>query len=481
MKKNSWEPVIGLEIHAQLNTKSKLFSPAPNRFGDEPNTNIAEMCTGQPGSLPVLNEKAVYKAVMFGLAVNANIETYSRFDRKSYFYPDSPRNFQITQFERPIIKGGEVITKVEGETKKFEIEHAHLEDDAGMLKHFASFTGIDYNRAGAPLLEIVSKPTIHSPKEASAYARAIKAIIQYIDSSDCNMEMGHLRFDVNVSVRLKGEKTYRNKIEIKNLNSFAFLEMALSHEIQRQIKIYEENPQKDAEKLITPATYRWDPKLKKTLLMREKESAEDYRYFPEPDIPPVIITEKYLKSVKKNMPELPFDRFQRYVKDLKLTEYNASILVNEKKLSDYFEKALKTTSNASALCNWITVEFSGKAEKDFLSLKIPPENIAKLINLIDNKTITGKIAKKISDDMIENPKKDPEEIIKENPNYRPLTDVSKIEALVDKVLEENPKSVEDFKNGKTKALAYLVGQIMKLTKGKASPSIVNELLRKKIL
>jgi aspartyl-tRNA(Asn)/glutamyl-tRNA(Gln) amidotransferase subunit B len=478
-----WEPVIGLEIHVQLNTKSKLFSSAPNRFGDEPNTNITDVCTGQPGSLPVLNKEVVFKAVQFGLAINAKVEPVSSFDRKSYFYPDSPRNFQITQFRNPIIRGGEIIVDIEGKTKKIEIEHAHLEDDAGMLKHFASFAGIDYNRAGVPLIEIVSKPVIHSAKEASSYAMAIKAIMQYINASECNMEQGHLRFDANISVRPKGDKKLRTKVEIKNMNSFNFLEMAIEAEITRQIYIYTTNQEEELSKLITPSTYRFDPQTKQNILMRSKESAEDYRYFPEPDLPPIVLTSDYINKAKELLPELPLERFNRYLKDFNLSEYSASQLINEKLLSDYFEEALKYSKNAHAICNWMTIEFAGRLKEKgetLISLGIPPLHIAKLVNFIDNNTITGKIAKSVADDMILSPEKDPEKIVKENPNYQPITDSFSIEPIVDKVIKDNPESIQDYKQGKTKAFAFLVGQVMKETKGKASPSLVNDLLKKKI-
>lgn len=483
IKNEAWEPVIGLEIHVQLNTKSKLFSSAPNRFGDEPNSNITDVCTGQPGALPVLNKEAIFKATQFGLAINAKIEKVSSFDRKSYFYPDSPRNFQITQFYKPIITGGTVIATIDGEKKSFEVEHAHIEDDAGMLKHFSSFAGIDYNRAGDPLIEIVSKPVFHSGKEASAYAMAIKAIMQYIDASECNMEEGHMRFDVNISVRKKGEKTLRNKVEIKNLNSFNFLELSIEAEEKRQISIYEGNPTGNIKNLILPSTYRYDPQTKQNVLMRSKESAEDYRYFPEPDLPPVVITQEYITKAKELMPELPHQRFERYLKDYNLSEYNASLLVNEKSLSDYFEKALKNCNNYQAVCNWITIEFAGRLKEkgeSLMSLNIPPSHISKLVNLIDSGKITGRIAKSIADDMIAAPQKDPEEIVKSNPNYSPITDSSFIEPIVDQVIKDNPDSITDYKNGKTKAFAFLVGQVMKQTKGKASPEMVNELLKKKI-
>ncbi len=486
MKKEPYdlfEAVIGLEIHVQLNTKTKLFSTALNHFGDEPNTNISEVCTGQPGSLPVLNKSAVEKALLFGLAVKAKINPYSCFDRKSYFYPDSPRNFQITQFEHPIILGGEVIADVEGKTKKFQINRAHLEDDAGMLKHFSGFSGVDYNRAGVPLLEIVSEPTIHSGKEASSYAQAIRSIIEYVGASDCNMEEGHMRMDVNISVRPKGETTLRPKSEIKNLNSFNFVEQAIEKEIARQIALYSENPNVEFHQLVFPATYRFDPNKKELILMRKKETADDYRYFPEPDLPPIIITEKHLQTFKQKLPELPHDRFLRYTEKLKLTPYSASLLINSKKLSDYFEEGLKATQNAIALCNWITIEFAGRLKNTtytLFSLKLPSRHIAKLVNLIDNKTITGKIAKNVADEMLKHPQKDPETIVRQNPAFQPLSDTQEIEKIVDQVISEHPQSISDYKNGITKAFGFLVGQVMKISKGKADPSIVNQLLKKKI-
>ncbi|HLE18455.1 MAG TPA: Asp-tRNA(Asn)/Glu-tRNA(Gln) amidotransferase subunit GatB, partial [Syntrophales bacterium] len=393
---SDWEPVIGLEIHVQLNTKSKLFSSAPNRFGDEPNVNITDVCTGQPGTLPVLNKEAVRKAVQFGCAVNATIPLFSKFDRKSYFYPDSPRNFQITQLDQPIVVGGTVTVDVEGHTKHFAINRAHLEDDAGMLKHFSNFAGVDYNRAGVPLIEIVSEPCIHSPKEAVAYAMTVKAIMQYLDASDCNMEEGSLRIDTNVSVRRKGEKTFRNKIEIKNLNSFNYMEMAIESEIRRQVQLYCQKPHENPAKVVSTGTYRFDPDKKETILMRQKEEAADYRYFPEPDLPPVVLTQAYIDNVRTHLPELPHQRYKRYISELQLSEYSTSILINEKALSDYFESTLKMCTNAKSLCNWITVEFTGRLKesgKTIYSSEIAPKDVAKLVNMIEKGTITGKIAK----------------------------------------------------------------------------------------
>jgi aspartyl-tRNA(Asn)/glutamyl-tRNA(Gln) amidotransferase subunit B len=478
-----WESVIGLEIHVALNTKSKLFSHAPNRFGDTPNTNITEVCTGQPGALPVLNKEAVRKAVQFGCAVQASVEKFSKFDRKSYFYPDSPRNFQITQFDQPILKGGIIITDVDGERMEFEIDRAHLEDDAGMLKHFKGYAGVDYNRAGVPLLEIVSKPCLHSPRQAACYGMAVKAIMEYIGASDCNMEKGNLRMDANISVRKKGEQGFRNKIEIKNMNSFHNMEQALEVEIKRQITLYLNNPEIAPAELIPQATFRWDPEKKKTELMRRKEEADDYRYFPEPDLVPILLTDEYIDSIREALPELPYQRKKRYQEELELNEISAQILTQEKRCSDYFEQALTYTENAKSLCNWITVEFSGRlkdCEKDLWELSIPPQEIAQLVNYIDTGKINGKIAKKVADEMIKHPHKSCKSIISENPDFQPMNDTNALEEIVAQVMQENPKSVNDYKAGKQKAFGFLVGQVMKQTRGKASPNIVNELLKKKL-
>lgn len=478
-----WETVIGLEIHAELNTKSKLFSTAPNRFGDEPNVNITEVCTGQPGALPVLNKEAVRKAVQLGCALNAKVAKFSKFDRKSYFYPDSPRNFQITQYDEPIVIGGTVIAEVDGKEKTFAVNRVHLEDDAGMLKHFPTFAGVDYNRAGVPLVEIVSEPCIHSAKEAVAYAMAVKAILQYIDASDCNMEEGSLRIDANISVRHKGEKELRNKIEIKNMNSFSNMEMALEAEIIRQIKEYQQNPNKPFGEIITQATYRWDPEKQATVLMRRKERADDYRYFPEPDLVPIVLTDAYIEEIRKTLPELPLQRERRYVNELNLSQHLAFLVVSDKEIADYFEQALALCSNARALCNWIVIEFAGRLKDSGHTLKsigIPAAHLAKLVNMIDKNEITGRIAKDIADDMVATPGKDPGQIAAENPDYLPVHDHGEIELLVNQVIVEHPQSVVDFKAGRDKAFGFLVGQVMKLSKGKASPQVVNHLLKEKM-
>ncbi len=484
MSASDWETVVGIEVHAQLNTTSKLFSSAPNSFGDEPNTNISVVCTGQPGSLPILNEEAVKKAVLWGHASHAEVALYSKFDRKSYFYPDAPRNFQITQFDKPIVKGGYIKCEVDGKIKTLELDHTHLEDDAGNCRHFSNFGGIDYNRAGVPLIEIVTKPLIGTnAKEVTAFAAMIRAILQYIDVCDCNMEEGSLRIDCNVSVKKKEEKEFRTKVEIKNMNSFSNMRLAIDQEVQRQIKIYSANPDQDPKELIIQSTYRWDPESKIIRLMRMKEHADDYRYFPEPDLPPLILKQSYVNEVKKELPELPFERRKRYIEKVKLARDIADILINDKKLSDYFEKALKVCPNARALSNWIVVEFLGRFKDSGVELsesEIDPENIARLVNMIDKKIITGKIAKKVADDMVTMSGKDCEKIVSENTDYRPVDNESEIEKLVDQVLSENEQSVQDFKNGKEKAFGFLVGQVMKLSKGKASPEIVNKLLKKKL-
>ena len=476
---SDWETTIGLEIHVQLNTETKMFSRAPNRYGDEPNHNISIADTGQPGALPVINREAVRKGVMFGLAIGSDVALKSRFDRKSYFYPDSPRNFQITQFEFPLIVGGSIEAEVDGKPKRFDVHHAHLEDDTGMLKHFSKFTGIDYNRAGSPLIEIVSMPCMHSAKDAVAYAMAVRAIMQYLGASDCNMEEGSLRIDVNVSVKPKGEKGLRNKVEIKNMNSFSNMELAIETEVARQIEIYT----KDPNAIIPSSTCRFDLETRTIVITRTKESAEDYRYFPEPDLPPLVLTQAFIDEIKHNLPELPHQRYQRYLNELELSEYSAALLVNDKALSDEFELALKHTENAKALCNWVTVEFVGRIKdsgKSITQFGIDPKHIATLVNMIDSGKITGRIAKQVADDMVADPSRTPEEIVAANPNYQPLTDTSVLEEIIDRVLAANPSSIDDYKAGKGRAFNYLIGQIMKETKGKAAPELVKSLLESKL-
>lgn len=479
-----WEPVIGLEIHAQLNTKTKLFSSDRNHFGDEPNANISPLSIGLPGALPVLNKEAVRKAIQFGLAIQGEVQTWSRFDRKSYFYPDCPRNYQITQLDYPIVKGGCVTTLVEGEEKTFSINRVQLEDDAGMLKHFSQFAGVDFNRAGVPLIEIVSEPCMHSAKEASSFAESCLAILDYLDASECTMEEGSMRMDVNVSVRKKGETGLRNRIEIKNMNSFSNLEMAINHEIERQIRLYEENASSPFQEVIKQATYRWDMETRRTVLMRSKEFAEDYRYFPDPDLLPLLLKQEEIERERSRLPELPLQKERRYFKELGLSTLQSYFLTIDKKRSRYFEEALEQDfSLAKPIANWMAVEFEGRLKEKGVHITdsgILPGHIRELVLLIQKGTITGKIAKAVADDMVLFPGKSPLKIVEENPSYRPFQDVEQLKAFVQEVIRSNRQSVLDFKAGREKAFAYLVGQVMKATKGSAPPSLVNEFLKKEI-
>lgn len=487
MHDTSWQAVIGLEVHTQLNTQTKLFSPAPNRFGDEPNTNIHPICLGLPGTLPLLNKEAVRKAVVLGCALESEICKHSQFDRKSYFYPDAPRNFQITQFYEPIIRGGVVEACVDGKWTRFQVDRAHLEDDAGMLKHFTSFAGVDYNRAGAPLIEIVSKPCIHNAKEAAAYVSALKQILQHMNISDCNMEEGQLRIDVNVSVRRVGETSLRPKAEIKNMNSISNMEMAIDSEIQRQIRLYEQNPDVAPDQLLSQSTYRWDPERKEIVLMRSKETAADYRYFPEPDLPPIVLDDDFIRTISNQIPELPNDKFRRYQQQFKIATATAALLVEDKKLCDFFEKGLETlhesVSHAQNLCNWMLVEFAGRfkdSSQTLLTSGIKPQDIAELVLLIEEGTITGRIAKSVCDDMVKEPGISPRTIVERNPNYRPVSDDATLTKVIQDVIEQNPQALIDLREGKQRAYGFLVGKLMGATKGQADPAVANRLLKESL-
>ena len=479
----SWEPVIGLEIHAQLNTISKLFSSDFNRFGDEPNVNISDVSIAIPGSLPVVNKEAVRKAVQFGLAVKGDIQLWSRFDRKSYFYPDCPRNFQITQFDHPIILGGTVAALVDGEERRFSITKVQLEDDAGMLKHFSTFAGVDFNRAGVPLIEIVSDPCMRSAKEAVAYAQAIRSILDYLDASDCNMEEGSLRFDVNVSVRRRGEQGLRNSIEIKNMNSFSNLELAINHEIDRQIACYEEAPDAPPGEVISQCTYRWDPDCAKTVLMRTKEDAEDYRYFPEPDLPPLVLTQEEIDREKSHLTELPLDKERRFAKEFGLSAQQSYFLTSDKKMATFFEETFAACQQPKLAANWIAVEFVGRLKeqgKTIWESGLMPSDVGELVRMIHDGTITGKIAKNVADEMVAAPGLSPRTIVERNPAYRPMNDVDQLQTIITDVIVANAQSVQDFLAGRDRAFGYLVGQVMKQTKGSAHPDHVNRLLRESL-
>ena len=473
MSKEDYEVVIGLEVHAELSTKTKIFCSCPTTFGAEPNTHICPICTAMPGTLPVLNEKVVEYAVKAGLATNCTISKDSKNDRKNYFYPDLPKAYQISQFDKPLCEHGYIeIEDDEGNKKKVRLLRIHIEEDAGKLNHneFGVGSLVDLNRAGVPLIEMVSEPDIRSSKEAEQYLRKIKSILEYIEVSDCKMQEGSLRADVNVSVRKKSEEKFGTRTEMKNMNSFRAIVRAIEYEKDRQIEVLEEGGK------IEQETLRWDDINGRTYPMRDKEDAQDYRYFPDPDLVAIRLSDEYVEGIRKALPELPESRRDRYIKEYNLSEKDAKLLTSSKYLSNLFEGALDICGNAKAVANWILSDISRILnEKELEPENIPftAEQLAKMIELIDKGTISSAIAKKVLTELFENPK-DPEEIIKEK-GWIQISDEGAIKEVVMKVLENNPQSVADFKGGKDKALGFLVGQAMKETKGKANPQMLNKM------
>ena len=472
MSKEDYEVVIGLEIHAELSTKTKIFCNCSNEFGAEPNTNICPVCMGMPGALPVLNEKVVEYAVKAGLAAGCSISKNSKNDRKNYFYPDTPRAYQISQFDKPLCEHGSVEIDVDGEKKKIGITRIHIEDDAGKLNHneFDGTCLVDFNRAGVPLIEIVSEPDIRSSREAESYVRKIKSILEYIEVSDCKMQEGSLRADVNVSVRKKGSKEFGTRTETKNMNSFRSIVREIEYEVERQIDILENGGKVEQE------TLRWDDVSGKTFSMRSKEDAQDYRYFPEPDLVAIKLSDEYIEEIRKKLPELPESRKQRYLEEYKLTEKDSNMLTASKYLSNLFEDTLKICKNAKATANWLLSDVSRILnEKELEPEQIPftAKQFAKMIELIEDGTISTKIGKSVLEELFENPR-NPEDIIKEK-GWIQISDEGAIKSVVLNVLENNPQSIIDFKNGKDRALGFLVGQAMKETKGKANPKMLNEM------
>lgn len=473
MSKEDYEVVIGLEVHAELSTKTKIFCSCPTTFGAEPNTHICPICTAMPGTLPVLNEKVVEYAVKAGLATNCEISKNSKNDRKNYFYPDLPKAYQISQFDKPLCEHGYIeIEDDEGNKKKVRLLRIHIEEDAGKLNHneFGVGSLVDLNRAGVPLIEMVSEPDIRSSREAEQYLRKIKSILEYIEVSDCKMQEGSLRADVNVSVRKKGEEKFGTRTEMKNMNSFRAIVRAIEYEKDRQIEVLEEGGK------IEQETLRWDDINGRTYPMRDKEDAQDYRYFPDPDLVAIRLSDEYVEGIRKALPELPESRRDRYIKEYNLSEKDAKLLTSSKYLSNLFEGALEICGNAKAVANWILSDISRILnEKELEPENIPftAEQLAKMIELIDKGTISSAIAKKVLTELFENPK-DPEEIIKEK-GWIQISDEGAIKEVVMKVLENNPQSVADFKGGKDKALGFLVGQAMKETKGKANPQMLNKM------
>ena len=472
-----YEAVIGLEVHTELQTTTKIFCGCKTSFGAEPNTNVCPVCLGLPGVLPVLNKRVLEFAVRAGLALNCEISRFSKFDRKNYYYPDLPKNFQTSQFDLPICERGHLDIEVNGEKKQIRITRAHMEEDAGKLVHHGTsitdsdYSLDDYNRTGTPLLEIVTEPDMRSAKEAVAYLEKMRAILQYIGISDCRMEEGSLRCDANVSVRPVGQKELGNKTEIKNINSFKGVEKAIEYEALRQAEILE-----DGGKIIQE-TRTWDEKEGVTKSMRTKEEANDYRYFPEPDLAPFTVSEEYIEDIRKTLPELPDERRERYIANFGLSSTDAQYMTNDKDTSDYFEKVVAAGADPKASVNWIMGEFASQLSNagiEIAKAPVTPENLAKLLALIAKGTISGKIAKKVFAEMWKDGA-DPEEIVKAQGLVQ-ISDTGALKELVVKVIANNPKAVEDFKAGKKKAVGALVGQIMKETKGKANPKVINELL-----
>ena len=474
----SWETVIGLEIHTQLATSSKIFSNAPTAYGAAPNTQACAVDLGLPGVLPVLNAKVIEMAVLFGLAIDAEIPDRSVFARKNYFYPDLPKGYQISQFESPIVSRGQITIALEnGEEKTIGITRAHLEEDAGKSVHdeFPGMSGIDLNRAGTPLLEIVSEPEMRSAQEAAAYMRAIHSLVTYLGICDGNMQEGSFRCDANVSVRPSGQQEFGTRTEIKNINSFRFVERAIEYEVERQIDVLEGGGK------IVQETRLYDSEKDETRSMRSKEDAHDYRYFPDPDLLPITIDATLIESFKKNLPELPAEKRKRFV-ELGLNADDARLLSESRLVAEYFESCLDAVGGDARLAaNWITGELfaaMNREELDLTNVPVSPSALAKLINRIKDGTISNKIAKQVFEGMWKG-EGDPDAII-EARGLKQVTDTGAIEALVDEVLANNPDQIEQYRAGKDKVFGFFVGQVMKMSKGKANPQQVNELLKSKL-
>ena len=473
MVRDGYEVIIGLEVHAELSTKTKIFCSCPTTFGAEPNTHTCPICMGMPGTLPVLNEKVVEYAVKAGLATNCEIERNSKNDRKNYFYPDLPKAYQISQYDKPLCNHGYIeIEDDEGNKKKVRLLRIHIEEDAGKLNH-SELSGdslVDLNRAGVPLIEIVSEPDLRSSEEAEKYLKKLKSILEYIEVSDCKMQEGSFRADVNVSVRKKGAKEYGTRTETKNMNSFRAIVREIEYEVGRQIEVIEAGGK------IEQETLRWDDVSGKTFSMRDKEDAEDYRYFPEPDLVAIRLSDEYIEKVRSSLPELPENRKKRYLEEYELSQKDATLLTASKYLSDLFEGTLKIYGTPKAIANWILSDISRIInEKEIEANEIPftAKELAKVIELIDNGTISSAIAKKVIEELFENPE-NPEDIIKEK-GWIQISDEGAIKEVVLKILDNNPQSIIDYKAGKDRALGFLVGQAMKETKGKANPQMLNEM------
>ena len=476
----AWEPVIGLEVHVQLRTESKIFSGTSTAFGAQPNTQASPVDLGLPGVLPVLNRAAVEQAVLFGLATGAQINRHSVFDRKNYFYPDLPKGYQISQFEQPIVGAGQLsITLDDGSTKTVNLTRAHLEEDAGKSIHDAipGKTAIDLNRAGTPLLEVVSEPELSTPAEAAAYFRQLHSLVRYLGICDGNLAEGSMRCDANVSVRPAGSETLGIRTEIKNINSFRFVEQAIEYEITRQIEVLEAGGE------IQRETRLFDSDAGETRSMRSKELSDDYRYFPDPDLMPLVLTDADLARIKQSLPELPEARRARFVESLNLTEYDAALIVSDPELAGYFETTASICADGKLAANWILGELSAALNRFELSVgqaPVAPEQLGALIARIQDGTISGKIAKTLFDALWESdPGASVDQIIAER-GLQQMDDADELDRIVNDIVAANPKQVEQFRAGKEKVLGFFVGQVMKATQGKANPATVNELLRAKL-
>jgi len=473
----AYEPVIGLEVHAQLKTKTKIFCGCSTSFGAPPNTHTCPVCLGMPGVLPVLNKKVVEYTLRMAMATGCNANKNSRFARKNYFYPDLPKGYQISQYEQPIAEHGHVDIETDGRKKRIGITRIHMEEDAGKLSHDPDrpLSMVDFNRTGVPLIEIVSEPDIGSPEEAGAYLKQLRSIVRYLGICDGNMEEGSFRCDANISIKPKGSATLGTRAELKNLNSFKNVEKALRFEINRQKEILEDGGR------VVLETRLWDPDTNRTTSMRSKEEAPDYRYFPDPDLLPLVIDDNWIEAVQKTLPELPEEKKRRFVDEYTLPSYDAEILTSSRELADYFEKCLKTFPNPKQVSNWVMGSLLGllnAAGKSIAESPVAAGDLARLLKLIDDGIISGKIAKTVFDEMAQTGRP-PQEIVAEKGLVQ-VTDEGAIEEVVIQVLDRCAKEVEAYRAGKTKLLGFFVGQVMQATKGKANPKIVNQILKTKL-
>ncbi|MBR1925278.1 MAG: Asp-tRNA(Asn)/Glu-tRNA(Gln) amidotransferase subunit GatB [Clostridia bacterium] len=469
-----YKVVIGLEVHSELKTETKCFCSCENKFGGEPNTRCCPVCTAMPGALPVLNKKAVEYAIKAGLSVGCRINEYSVFERKNYFYPDLAKAYQISQLEYPLCVGGHVDIEVDGKKKTIRLDRIHLEEDAGKLIHSPNGTMVDYNRAGVPLIEIVSMPDIESAEEAVLYLQKLRATLLYLGVSDCKMQEGSLRCDVNLSLHKEGEP-FGTRTEMKNLNSFRAVYRAIKYEAKRQ------EEELEAGREIVQETRRWDDNAGKSYSMRSKEDAQDYRYFPDPDIVPIIVRKDYIEKIQKDLPKLAYQRAEEYVKNLGLTEQDALLLTNEKYVSDYFDQVIKEFNEPKFVCNWILGEVFKKLntlDNEEIEILISPKNMAKLLKLYHAQTIGQNVARKLLDELW-GTDDDPEIIVKEK-GLAQNNDAKGLEEIIKNIMQNNQKAVEELKNGNQKTMAFFVGQAMKATSGKANPKLVNEIVQKLI-